>query len=257
MIDYLSALKNMEEKCEEFKKNILYAFFEKETPREFFYTHTPRYHKYFDPIAGTIKVCEIFGIDHLDQNKDLLVRNVRCLEDPRIVSTKSLFLWYVDSIKKVFSDVKEKRQNVFSNLEPAERRRLNEAIHCFLEGCNYSSVVMSVSAIEFRLLNLMQAMTSDKNLEKLTVGQLIKEYIYNKNKYQKIIPKKHESLLNFCNTYRIFSVHPKKERIGKGTASSILNLTSKFLLDITYELLLDKKLRSQISPQGEGGHEFI
>lgn len=228
----------MEEKCEEFKKEILQAFFENETPKAYFYTHTPRYHRYFDPIARTIEVCEIFGINHLDQKKDWLLRNVGWLEDPRIVSTKNLFVWYVDSIKGVFSGMKEERQEVFSTLEPAERERLNEAIHCFLEGCNYSAVVMSVSAIEFRLLNLMQAANPDERLEKLTLGQLINEYLTNKEKYKNVIPKKHEPLLNLCNTYRIFSVHPKKEKIKKRTASATLNLT--------FEFLLDKKLKPQV-----------
>lgn len=237
VIDYLSVLTDMEEECEEFKKDILQTFFENGTPKIRFYAHTPRYHSYFDPIARTIEVCEIFGINHLDQNKDSLLRRVRWLEDPRAVSRKDLFLIYVDFIKDVFSDVREERQEVFSTLGPAERERLNEAIHCFLEGCNYSAVVMSVSAIEFRLLNLMQAANSDERLEKLTLGQLINEYLTNKEKYKNVIPEKHESLLNLCNTYRIFSVHPKKEKIIKRTANSILNLT--------FEFLLDEKLRSQ------------
>jgi len=52
-----------------------------------------------------------------------------------------------------------------------------------------------------------------------------------KQKYGSVIPKKHEPLLDHCNTYRIFSVHPKKEEINKPIASSILNMTFLFLLD--------------------------
>ena len=238
VIDYLSVLRDMEEKCEEFKKDILHRFFLEETPREFYYTHTPRYRRHLDPITRTIEICEIFGINHLDQNKDSLLRRIRWLEDPEGVDSKFRFTVHVNFIEDVVSGAKKERRKVFLTLEPAERERLNEAIHCFLEGCYYSAVAMSVSAIEFRLLNLMQIVKTDKKLEKLTLGQLIKEYLDNKEKYSKIIPKKYESLLDLCNTYRIFSVHPKKEKIIKRTANSILSLT--------FEFLLDKKLKPQV-----------
>ena len=90
---------------------------------------------------------------------------------------------------------------------------------------------MSVSAIEFRLFSLMMAICPDPKLEELTLGQLIREYLDNKQKYGNVIPKKHEHLLDHCNIYRIFSVHPKKEEINKPIASSILSMTFLFLLD--------------------------
>lgn len=68
-------------------------------------------------------------------------------------------------------------------------------------------------------------------LKELTLGQLIREYLENKEKYGNIIPKKHEPLLEHCNIYRVFSVHPKREEISKPIASSILNMTFLFLLD--------------------------
>ena len=90
---------------------------------------------------------------------------------------------------------------------------------------------MSVSAIEFRLLSLMTYGNPEAKLEQLTLGQLIREYLDNKKKYSNVIPKKHEPLLNHCNVYRIFSVHPKREEINKPIANSILNMTFMFLLD--------------------------
>ena len=134
-------------------------------------------------------------------------------------------------MKKAFRRAKNEIREAISNLNPEEIDRLNEAIHCFLEGCFYSSVAMSVSAIEFRLFSLMVSMCPDSKLEELTLGQLIREYLDNKQKYGSVIPKKHEPLLEHCNTYRIFSVHPKKEEINKPIASSILNMTFLFLLD--------------------------
>jgi hypothetical protein len=100
-----------------------------------------------------------------------------------------------------------------------------------VEGCNYSTVAMAVSAIEFRLLNLMQSAKPNPQLENYTLGQLIDEYLQNEAEYNNVIPKRHEHLLNLCNTYRIFSVHPKKEKITRAIATSIVNLTFAFLLD--------------------------
>jgi len=67
-------------------------------------------------------------------------------------------------------------------------------------------------AREFRLLSSMTSVSSDPKLAKMTLGQLINEYLDNKDEYRKIIPKKYEPLLEYCNTYRVFSVHPKKEK---------------------------------------------
>jgi hypothetical protein len=72
----------------------------------------------------------------------------------------------------------------------------------------------------------------------LTLGQLIKEYTDHKEKYDNVIPKKHEALLDYCNTYRVFSVHPKKEKITRAIATSILCMTCNFLFD--------KKLKAEI-----------
>ena len=112
-----------------------------------------------------------------------------------------------------------------------EIKRLTEAFNCYVQELNYSAVVMSVSAIEHRLFSLMISKCSDKRLEDLTLGQLIKEYTDHKGKYFNVIPKKHEPLLNYCNTYRVFSVHPKKEKITRAIATSILCMSCSFLFD--------------------------
>ena len=92
---------------------------------------------------------------------------------------------------------------------------------------------MSVCAIESHLLTLMLSVRSEEEdkLENMTLGRLIREYIDNKEQYTNIIPKKHEPLLDLCNVYRIFSVHPKKEEITKGLSSAILSLSILFLTD--------------------------
>ena len=90
---------------------------------------------------------------------------------------------------------------------------------------------MSVSAIESRLFSLMMMKHHSDRLEKLTLGELIREYLENKERYENIISDKHLPLLQYCNTYRVFSVHPKKEKISRSNATSILCMTCNFLFD--------------------------
>jgi hypothetical protein len=65
----------------------------------------------------------------------------------------------------------------------------------------------------------------------MTLGGLITEYLENENSYNRIIPQKHLQLLHYCNTYRVLSVHPKKEKITKSNATAVLSMTCSFLFD--------------------------
>lgn len=225
----------MEKNCREFKKSIVDNFFKEEGSEilEGIFCYTKLYQSHLEPIRGLTQVIEIFGIDVLERNKKALVAVINELETPGSVEDRNAFEHLIDILLEVFSKktIQEAVRTKLSVLKPEETDRLNEAIHCFLEDCNYSTVAMSVSAIEFRLLSLMTSVHSDPNLYKMTLGQLIREYLNNKKKYGKIIPKKYEPLLEHCNTYRIFSIHPKKEKINKSVATSILHMTFQFLLD--------------------------
>ena len=92
---------------------------------------------------------------------------------------------------------------------------------------------MTVCAIESRLLKIMLSCCPNEKerLESMTLGQLLREYINNKKQYNDVIPKEHEPLLNLCNLYRVFSVHPKEVEITKNKASAVLNLSIVFLTD--------------------------
>lgn len=144
-------------------------------------------------------------------------------------------------IEGIFGIFKSEINETVDYLSDFEKERLSEAIHNYLEGCYNSCVAMAVSSIEFKLLDILKSANPENasELEKFTLGELIKEYLENKKKYKNIIPKKHESLLNLCNTYRIFSVHPKEEKISSNIAESILNLTFVFLLDKTLKVTID------------------
>ena len=205
------------------------------------FCYYPRYRQFLSPIKTAIEISDFLGIEYLEKWKKTFFKWIVNLEEFE-GRTLHDFVYLLRIIKK-FLQARRQIKETVSLLDSREIDRLNEALHCFLEGCYYSSVAMSVSTIEFRLYSLMMSKCPDSKLEELTLGQLIREYLENKQKYGKVIPKKHEPLLEHCNTYRIFSVHPKKERINKLVASSILNMTFLFLLD--------KKLKREIKGEGK------
>jgi len=245
--DYLYYFSRMLELCDELKKDTLEVFFKRQppigsayhvtaiSPSEVYYwfSYTPRYRHGFEPIKRIIEICDVLGIKDLETNKSLLTDWVKELETLETASQRDRFILNIDSLKEVFDKVKEEIKAKISLLNSTEIERLNEAIHSYFEECYCSTVAMSVCAIEFRLLSLMKTVRPDreKELNQLTLGQLIREYLRNKDEYRNIVPERHESLLNLCNRYRISAVHPKGEEITKRVSSSILNLSFEFLLD--------------------------
>ena len=235
--DHLQNLLEFENLCQELQSLVEERYYKKDgslKKRGIYgnFCYYPIYRQCFEPIKYMIEICDFFGLKHFEKWKPDLVDWVSLLEDPwRLQAGKAKFKEISETIQDIFSGATEELEEAISLLDSREIDRLNEALHCFLEGCYHSSVAMSVSAIEFRLYSLMMSICPNPKLEELTLGQLIREYLDDKQKYGKVIPKKHEPLLEHCNTYRIFSVHPKKERINKLVASSILNMTFLFLLD--------------------------
>ena len=232
---YLSDMKNMKNICDDFKKEILDGYFESGQSKDASnkrYFYTPLFRQLFNPIKRVIDASVFFNIEVIETNRDILKDEVHMLEN-RALSV-DIFEKYVSDIKSVFSGAKGKIEYLHSILDETEINRINEAIHDFLERCYYSSVTMSVCAVESRLLNLMLSVRpeEERKLNSMTLGQLIREYISNKEQYKNRIPKKHEPLLDLCNTYRIFSVHPKGEEINNGVARAILNFSIEFLTDM-------------------------
>lgn len=225
----------MAKRCEEFKEDILKFIFEDKDvvePGMRDYCYYPRYRGQFGPIKKVVEMCDLLGIKYLEVNKDYLLTKIQGLQDIIPLRFKKFFIRYIDDVGNTFKEVEEEIKREISKLDEVEKDRLNEAIHTFFEGCYYSSVGMSVCAIEHRLLKLMTnvRLKKKKELEKLTLGQLIKIYLENKDEYKHVVPERHEYLLNLCNRYRVSAVHPKGEKITKILAFSILGLTFEFLL---------------------------
>jgi len=227
-------MQNVEYLCDRFEEEILNRFFasgEFEKASNDQYVYTPIFQQLFNPIEHVIDACGMLNIKSITKNEDFIGERVYGLKDrswPR-----DTFKMLVSDLKRAISAAREEIEHLCSILDETETSRINEAIHDFFEGCYYSSVAMSVCAIESHLLTLMLSVRSEEEdkLENMTLGRLIREYIDNKEQYTNIIPKKHEPLLDLCNVYRIFSVHPKKEEITKGLSSAILSLSILFLTD--------------------------
>ncbi len=64
--------------------------------------------------------------------------------------------------QNIFQEAENEAKEKISLLEEDEYTRLNEALNCYIESCNYSTVVMSVSAVENRLFSLMVSKTQVK-----------------------------------------------------------------------------------------------
>lgn len=235
--DYIQNMLSFQELCEELREYVTETFYEEDGSlrrigREGIFCLFPKYRRRFEPIKGAIEICDSFGIRILEIHKSNLKTWTSHLEDHlRLGRGRTWFEYSLTRIGEILGEAKEEIEEKIPLLDSEEKNRLNEAMHCFLEGCYFSAIAMSVSAIEFRLFSLMMSIKPDPKLEELTLGQLIREYLDNKDEYDNIIPKKHEPLLELCNIYRVFSVHPKKEKINKPIASSILNMTFMFLFD--------------------------
>jgi len=231
---YLFDMKNVEYLCDRFEEEILNRFYtsgEPKKPSDDQYFYTPIFYQLFNPIEHVIDAYDVFNIKSITKNEDFIRERVYGLKDrswPR-----DTFKMLVSDIKSAFSEAKEEIEHLCSMLDKTERDRINEAIHDFFEECYYSSVAMTVCAIESRLLKLMVSAkpSEEKKLEGMTLGQLIRDYIDNKEQYKSKIPEEHEHLLRLCNTYRILSVQPKEVEITKNKASAVLNLSIAFLTD--------------------------
>ena len=136
------------------QKSVFGQWKDPKTINEYF-CFTPRYRIHFEPIRKAVEISDLIGVKSLEINKEYMMLRINWLGDPLYVKYYVSFESYVNDIKSVFVTAKGRIREKLSVLTPEERNRLNEAIHCFFEGCYYSTIIMSVSAIEFRLLNLM------------------------------------------------------------------------------------------------------
>lgn len=148
-----------------------------------------------------------------------------------------------DTMKEVLTELSQsfeetnsqnlKQMKIFSM---EESQRIDEAFHCLVEHCYWSSVINSAVAIESRLFLILrrrnkQLLTSINKDLRFTFGALADAYLRNKPEFNNCIPKRHEHLLKHINEYRIVSAHPKQFNVDQKTTDGIFNFALAFLLD--------------------------
>ncbi len=140
------------------------------------------------------------------------------------------------AVEAIEADIKDK----LNHLTCLECERLDEALECLRNYCFYASIVMAVSAVEARITEIIRRHDNslyESDFAKATLGQLIQ--LFDENHYtepkfadlKKLMPAKHKPLIALLNQYRIFSAHPKTERITLQIADAILKLSFTFMID--------------------------
>jgi hypothetical protein len=204
-----------------------------ENQREYWFFLTPLYLSTYKALIGVIEISDLVGIKQLELIKPQLHKIIHELQTAQVVSNYNKLVYRLNIIRNWFSSVQSELAERVSRLDNEEKYRLDDAIHCFFEDCNLSSAIMAISAVENRLLRLLIKgnPAEQDTLESLTLGQLISQYLKNKQRYAGTVPERHHELLNLCNKYRIYAVHPKGQEISRNIAGAILRLTFEFLMD--------------------------
>jgi hypothetical protein len=182
-------------------------------------------------VKRCIQICHVFNIARLTAMQPALIEHAYALGRPEIVKARKDFEANIDAISAGFAGEGFGIGGLIRELHSSEVERLLEAIHGVFENCRMSAVAMAASAIEFRLLEFMKKLTPDADFEKATLGSLIQECLDPDKPYAKKLPDRHRPLLDLCNKYRIFSVHPSTTAIGQNEALSVINLAFSFILD--------------------------
>lgn len=235
IIDYISTLNNIAAACDDFQKSIEHVYFDKGKAKNCRSTNVTQhrvYRQYYSPINACVQICRFLNL-RIPNFEHEFYEAASSLDSNQENNDLETLRFNVEGLKLGFGGLRENTSDFYQAFDEEERERINEAIHSYFEGCYYSTVAMSVSAVESRLLKLMCIVSPDSKgyLEKKTLGQLVFEYSKEKDKYNNVVPEKHKPLLDLCNTYRTFSVHPKKQKITPLVAGSILNLSLEFLTD--------------------------
>jgi len=164
----------------------------------------------------------------------------RELANPERMSSVADFDSHINRVKDAVAFIETDIEDKLGRFTCLECQRLDEAIECLRNYCCYASVVMAVSAVEARITEIVRRHDQtlyDSQFAKATLGQFIQ--LFDDNHYtqpkfvslKKLMPDKHKPLVALLNQYRVFSAHPKAERITMQIADAILKLSFTFMID--------------------------
>jgi hypothetical protein len=245
LLDYFSALGDMATYCANFRDWVLRSFFtsktqqgqqRSDTPTDSwnYYGHfcyDPEYQRRLEMLKRCIQICHVFNIAKLTAMQPGLLERAYVLGRPEIVKARKEIEANIEAISTGFLNQGFQIAGMIRELHSSEVERMLEAVHDLFENCRMSAVAMAASAIEFRLLEFMKKLTPQEDFEKETLGSLIQQCLDPDKPYFKRLPDRHRPLLELCNKYRIFSVHPSTTPIGQNEALSVINLAFSFILD--------------------------
>jgi hypothetical protein len=181
---------------------------------------------------------------YMDVNKYTLDSMANTVEELRVserITSYEDFKLLIDDIRDDVEFVQPDISTKLSRLECTECERLDEALVCLQNYCFYAAIVMAVSAVEYRIAEMIRRNDEELYLEHFkgtTLGQLIKVFQddeYKDEKFQKIkelMPVKHKPLISLLNNYRVFAAHPTDQKITPQIAEAIIHLSFSFLTDI-------------------------
>ena len=178
-INYIESLQNIGKLCDRLKEDTVRNYYRDQDSTSCpYFCYYPHYRQRFDLIKRISEMCDMFGVKNLEENKNTLLRCIRRLNDTRYLAERKEFEDNITRVKNIFQVSENEIQERLSVLSPIEIKRLDEAIHCYFEGCNNSTVAMAFSAIESRLLYLMKSsQPKEKQLDEMTLGDSISEYL--------------------------------------------------------------------------------
>ncbi len=202
------------------------------------YNTNPSVQAVFDWTEKYLVCCKYLDVNKysLDSMTDTLIE----LKIPERMSEYNDFQLLVDGLMSQIKFIEPQVCDRLSHLECTECVRLDEALVCFQNYCFYSAIVMAVSAVEYRIAEMIRRSDQElylKHFQKATLGQLIKVFQddeYKEEEFQKIkslMPSRHKPLISLLNTYRVFSAHPTDKKVTPQIAEAILHLAFSFLTD--------------------------
>lgn len=187
-------------------------------------------------IEKYVTCCHYLGCNHFAVGN--IEQACRNLTVPERFTSVSDFEENVEAVTRSVAFIEADITDKLNRFTCLECERFDEAIECLQNCCFRASVVIAVSAVEARISEIVRRNDEDlynSRFAKATLGQLI-QLFDDKNTpknpaLSKLMPRKHKPLVDLLNLYRVFSAHPKEEKITLQIADSIVKLSFTFMID--------------------------
>ncbi len=229
----------------DFKKKFLRHFPKERDDHFFHHTYSYRAKPFLGLLAFYTDLYEYLDLSH-EKTNDLRA-TLYDLDNPTSNRTKEKFKLTFKHFILLLNRTDPQITKRLKKLNLIECLRLEEAMDCLGINCNLASVVMAVSAVEYRLHKLIAKKNKkvyENTFENQSLGGLIGLFRKNSqykgpqfDKLRQVLPERHMHLMEILNMYRIFSAHPKDIHITHQLAKAILSFS--FLLLVDPELAIE------------------